>query len=65
MVPLRARSADWPRFEREGFRLIDPQSDDYVLLLINAVHRISSQADHYVVDPLDRARFGPARGRFT
>lgn len=62
---LSPRSADWGRLEAEGFRLVDPQSDVYVMLVLNAERRISSQADHYVVQPVDRERFGAPRGRFA
>jgi CDP-glycerol glycerophosphotransferase (TagB/SpsB family) len=37
----------------------------HILLLLNAEHLISSQVDHYVVQPLDRRLFGPGRWKFT
>lgn len=62
---LRRESPDWDRLEREGFRLIPFGSQDHVVLLLNTDHLISSQADHYVVRPLDETRFGRRSWRFT
>jgi hypothetical protein len=62
---LRRESADWDRLEPEGFRLVPFGTASHVQLLLNTEHLISSQADRYVVHPLDRARFGTGAWRFT
>lgn len=45
---LNQSSADWNRLEAEGFKLIPYGSDEHKIALLNAVHLISSHADHYV-----------------
>ena len=62
---LRADSPDWPRLRREGFRLVRFGSWRHVLVLLNAAHVLSSQVDQYVVQPLDPARYGRKRWRYT
>lgn len=62
---LRRESPDWDRLEHEGFRLIPFGSQEHVILLLNTDHLISSQADHYIVRPLDETRFGRKSWRFT
>ncbi|ROS72307.1 CDP-glycerol glycerophosphotransferase (TagB/SpsB family) [Curtobacterium sp. PhB130] len=62
---LRRDSADWDRLEREGFRLVEPNTTRWKLLLLHADHLASSHADHYVTDPLDRRRYGRHAFRFT
>ena len=61
---LSRTSPDWERLEAEGFRMVDHGSDEHTLLLLNTIHMISSQVDHYVVSPLDRKKF-PTHWRFT
>ena len=61
---LSRTSPDWERLEAEGFRMVDHGSDEHTLLLLNTIHMISSQVDHYVVNPLDRKKF-PTHWRFT
>ncbi len=55
---LRRSSHDWKRLEREGFQLIDFDSHEHTLALLNAEWLISSHADEYVVNPLPRAEYG-------
>jgi glycosyltransferase involved in cell wall biosynthesis len=62
---VRRESADWDRLAAEGFRLVPFGSEEHAQLLLNTDHLISSQADHYVMNPLDRARFGQKVWRFT
>lgn len=62
---LRRESTDWDRLAAEGFRLVEFGTAEHVLLLLNTEHLISSQVDHYVVRPLDEARFGSKYWRFT
>jgi hypothetical protein len=62
---LARDSPDWPRLEREGFRLIDYGSVDYFTALLNCAHLISSQADDYVCLPFRRHMLGRPRWRFT
>ncbi len=62
---LRGDSADWPRLQADGFRMVPFGSAEHVLLLLNTEHLISSQVDHYIVRPLDGARFGRKSWRFT
>ncbi len=61
---LSRSSTDWARLAAEGFRLVDHGSQEHTMLLLNTVHLISSQVDHYVVHPLDRRRFTTS-WRFT
>jgi glycosyltransferase involved in cell wall biosynthesis len=62
---VRRESADWDRLAAEGFRLVPFGSAEHVQLLLNTEHLISSQADHYVMNPLDRGRFPQKSWRFT
>lgn len=54
---LRNTSHDWKRLEEEGFNLLDFNSRDHQLALLNSVHVISSHADHYVVSLLEKKWF--------
>ena len=58
-------TTDWPRLEREGFRLVQYGTAEHVLLMLNCVELISSQIDDYIVNPLNVGRFGKRRWRFT
>jgi glycosyltransferase involved in cell wall biosynthesis len=58
-------SRDYRRLRREGLRVVPHRGLRHILLLLNAEHLISSQVDHYVVQPLDRRLFGPSRWKFT
>ncbi len=49
---LRKDSFDWNRLEDQGFNLIAFDSHQHKALLVNAVHNISSHADHYVINYL-------------
>ena len=49
----------------DGFRLVSYGTREHALLMRNCRHLISSQIDHYVVRPLDTARFGDHNWRFT
>ncbi|MEW1954926.1 CDP-glycerol glycerophosphotransferase family protein [Terrabacter sp. NPDC080008] len=62
---LSRTSSDWERLSAEGFRLVDHGSDEHIMLLLNTDHLISSQVDHYVVNPLDAKRHGRKHWRFT
>lgn len=62
---VRRESPDWERLAADGFRLVAFGSRDHVRLLLNTQHLISSQADHYIVRPLDPRRFGSKSWRFT
>jgi hypothetical protein len=62
---LARDSPDWPRLEREGFRLIGYGSDEYFTALLNCAHLISSQADDYVCLPFRKHLLGSQRWRFT
>ena len=62
---LARNSPDWPRLEREGFRLIAFGSDSYFIALLNCAHLISSQADDYVCRPFRKHLLGRPRWRFT
>lgn len=62
---LRKDSPDRARLEREGFRLVEPGTLQWKMLLLHADHFASSHADHYVTDPLDRRRYGRHHFKFT
>lgn len=62
---LSGTSSDWKRLGDEGFRLIDHNSRRHTAALMNCVHLISSQVDHYVIAPLDPTRFGRQPWRYT
>ena len=55
---LSKKSSDWNRIAKEGFKLLNFNSTDHKLALLNADHLISSHADHYVVSLLDQKKFG-------
>lgn len=57
-------SSDWSRLEREGFRLIPHKTWRHRVALMHCVHLISSQVDHYIVNPLPK-RFGPPGWHYT
>lgn len=61
---LSKDSPDWPRLQRDGFRLLEFGSINYALALRNASYLISSQADNYVVRP-PRGLSGPRRWKFV
>jgi glycosyltransferase involved in cell wall biosynthesis/tetratricopeptide (TPR) repeat protein len=54
---LRREAPDWERLKSEGFRLLEFESEDHQLALLNASHLISSHADQYVYGLLPTARF--------
>jgi len=62
---LNRDSPDWERLAAEGFRLLEHGSPRHKMALLNARHLISSHADGYVVNPLNRKRFGNPRWRYT
>ena len=62
---LERDSADWPRLARDGFRLVAYGSWRWRVLLLNAAHMVSSQANAFVTNPLPRNLYGPQRWRFT
>jgi len=62
---LRKESPDWSRLEQEGFRLVEPGTMKWKMLLLHADHFASSHADHYVTDPLERRRYGRHSFKFT
>ena len=62
---LRKDSPDWSRLDREGFRLVEPGTMRWKMLLLHADHFASSHADHYVTDPLERRRYGRHSFKFT
>ncbi|TCL81330.1 CDP-glycerol glycerophosphotransferase (TagB/SpsB family) [Curtobacterium sp. PhB128] len=62
---LRPESQDWRRLEGEGFRLVAYGSSRWKVLLLHAIHLASSHIDQYVVDPLDKRRYGKLPFRFT
>jgi len=62
---LARDSPDWPRLEREGFRLISYGSDEHFVALLNCAHLSSSQADDYVCRPFRKHVLGRPPWRFT
>jgi glycosyltransferase involved in cell wall biosynthesis len=62
---LDKTSRDWPRLEKEGFRLIAFKSLRWYALLLSADVVASSHADHYVVQPLEPRRYGRPRFKFV
>ena len=62
---LRRTSPDWDRLEAEGFRLVEFGSEEHDLLLLNSRHLVSSQIDHYVVNPFHGRQLGRRRWRYT
>lgn len=49
---LDSNSADWPRLQRDGFRLIEFGSIDHAAVYMNASHVISSHLSPEVVSPI-------------
>ena len=62
---LRRDAPDWDRLSAEGFRLVDHGTPEHVLLLLNAKYLLSSQIDHYVVQPYDSALYPPRRWKYV
>ncbi|MBN1607008.1 MAG: CDP-glycerol glycerophosphotransferase family protein [Polyangiaceae bacterium] len=63
---LRRDAPDWGRLNSEGFRLLEFDSENHRLALLNASHLMSSHADQYVYGLLPAARFRDMlRFRFT
>ena len=58
-------AADWRRLKNDGFRLVAFGSFRWRLLMMNAAHVISSQANAFAVAPLPRAHYGDPQWRFT
>lgn len=61
---LSRSSPDWDRLAAEGFRLIAHGSSGHTIALLHCRYLISSQVDDYVVNPLDRSRFGRGNWKF-
>lgn len=55
---IRRGIPDWHRLRSEGFRLIPFGTVRHKLLLLNTRKMISSQADHYLIQPLNPRFFG-------
>ena len=49
---LRRSSADWDRLSRDGFKLVDVESDDFICALLNSKVYASSHLDRFITDPL-------------
>ncbi|MGC0271072.1 bifunctional glycosyltransferase/CDP-glycerol:glycerophosphate glycerophosphotransferase [Glutamicibacter soli] len=62
---IRKDSKDWERLAKEGFKLVDFGSLEYFLLLRNSINLISSQVDHYIVNPFERGARGGYPWKFT
>lgn len=62
---LERTSSDWSRLEDEGFRLIDPGSNEAVGAVLNSVVQISSDATANVQYPVGRSRFGKFSEHFV
>lgn len=62
---IRKDSKDWARLSNEGFKLVDFGSLEYFLLLRNSINLISSQVDHYIVNPFERGSRGGYPWKFT
>jgi glycosyltransferase involved in cell wall biosynthesis/CDP-glycerol glycerophosphotransferase (TagB/SpsB family) len=62
---LSRDSQDWDRLRRAGFRLLEYQSRQHTIALLNCRHLISSHIDQYIVSPLPKARFGQPGWRYT
>ena len=62
---LAADSPDWPRLQRDGFRLIRYGTDEHLAALLHCRHLLSSQIDSYVVNPLRGHLLPRPRWRFT
>lgn len=58
---LDQSSPDWHRLETEGFKLIPYGTEEHQIALLNAVHLISSHADHYVFGGLSNAHTADLR----
>ena len=55
---LRKTSHDWQRLADENFKLIEFDSQEHKLALLNAEHLISSHIDQYVTDLMPKKWFG-------
>lgn len=55
---LRKKSSHWNRLERDGFKLLEFDSEDHRVAILNAKFIISSHADGYAMNPLPRKDFG-------
>ncbi len=58
---LNPDSSDWDRLAKEGFKLLQPGTYDYVIAVLNARHIISSHADVEMIVPLPRFYGRPRR----
>ncbi|WP_223511703.1 CDP-glycerol glycerophosphotransferase family protein [Pseudomonas sp. GL-B-19] len=58
---LDQTSPDWIRLAEENFNLIPYGSDEHKIALLNAVHLISSHADHYVFGGLTNSHTADLR----
>jgi glycosyltransferase involved in cell wall biosynthesis len=54
---LNEDSRDWPRLEREGFKLVAHGSDTHKLLYLNCAKLISSQMDRYIFTVVEEKFF--------
>lgn len=54
---LSRHSHDWPRLEREGFKLIPFGEELHTAAYLNATHLISSQMDAYIFQRVDEQLF--------
>ncbi|WP_244662598.1 CDP-glycerol glycerophosphotransferase family protein [Vibrio owensii] len=62
---LSKSSADWPRLEADGFKLVDSESHDHRMCYLHAKHIISSHANPIVTNFLSRQEYGELlRGKF-
>jgi len=61
---IRKGTADWDRLAREGVRLVDYDSVDFLRLLLSAEHVASSHADRFITDPFPR-RWGKYAWTFS
>ena len=61
---LQKASSDWDRLSREGFRLLEPGSDELVLAVLNAKFRISSDAVAACMYPVPRHLVNKGTSKF-
>lgn len=61
---LNRTSPDWGRLSAEGFRLMEPYSDDLVLAVLNAKFRISSDAVAACMYPVARNLVNKGKSKF-
>jgi len=52
---INKNSPDWPRLQREGFRLLEPHSDELSIAILNAKYIISSDAVAECMYPVHRS----------